>query len=82
MRGHGPNFLTPLSPTGAPLACVHQAAFRNGFAQQKTYRCAPSELRDKLCAEAWAMVCEQGEEHRREVAQRMTDACDARDAEI
>ena len=64
------------------LHCVHQAAFRNGFAQQKTYRCAPSELRDKLCAEAWAMVCEQGEEHRREVAQRMTDACDARDAEI
>jgi hypothetical protein len=28
------------------------------------------------------MVCEQGEEHRREVAQRMADACDARDAEI
>jgi hypothetical protein len=62
--------------------CLHQAAYRNGFVQQKRYRCAPSELRDELCAQAWAVVCEQGEEHRREIAQRMTDACDARDTEI
>ena len=61
------------------LHCLHQAAFRNGFAQQKAYRCAPSELRDKLCAQAWAHVCGQGEEHRCEIEQRMRDAHDARD---
>ena len=37
--------------------CVHQATYRNGVAQMKTAREAPSELREKLCQKLWDEVC-------------------------
>jgi hypothetical protein len=58
--------------------CVHQALFRNGAAQQKSYRVAPSKLRDELCDRAWEVVCAQGDEHRLGVEKSMDDVCDAR----
>ena len=64
------------------LHCLHQAAFRNGVAQQRSYRVAPSDLRDQICADAWQLVCAEGVEHRREIEQRMRDACDARDTAV
>mgnify|MGYP002629707147 CR=1 FL=1 len=36
--------------------CVHQAPYRNGVAQAKTARDAPSEVREKLCKRLWEEV--------------------------
>jgi hypothetical protein len=38
--------------------CVHQAAYRNGAAQMKVARDAPSEVREKLCVRLWKEVCD------------------------
>ena len=59
--------------------CLHQSMYRNGAAQQKSYRVAPSKLRDALCERAWEIVCGQGDDHRLVVENSMRDACDARD---
>ena len=59
--------------------CVHMAAHRNGAAQQKGYREAPSVLRDRLCDEAWARVCMLGDEHRMTVEEQMRFASAGRD---
>lgn len=37
--------------------CIHQAVYRQGAAQIKAAREAPSDLRDALCAKLWAEVC-------------------------
>ena len=37
--------------------CIHQAAYRNGNAQAAHARQAPSAIRDQLCADLWAQVC-------------------------
>ncbi len=37
--------------------CVHQAPFRNGVAQMKTARNAPSVVREELCKSLWEDVC-------------------------
>ena len=38
--------------------CVHMAGFRNGVAQQKRYRVAPSEMRNHMCESLWQQVCD------------------------
>ena len=37
--------------------CIHQAAYRQGAAQVKAAREAPSDLRDALCEKLWREVC-------------------------
>ena len=37
--------------------CMHQAAYRQGAAQAKAAREAPSDVRDALCAKLWEEVC-------------------------
>lgn len=63
--------------------CVHQAAFRNGAAQMKSAREAPSIVRDELCAKLWKEVCEgpHAATIRAQMSDRATNGI-ARDGEI
>ena len=58
--------------------CIHQAAFRNGAAQQKSYRVAPSVLRDEMCASMWKLVCDGPEGTRDAVEAQMMAVHEAR----
>jgi hypothetical protein len=59
--------------------CIHQSHFRNGVAQQRQYRVAPSRLRDALCASLWQNVCDGPD--KATITARMVDAQRARSEE-
>ena len=60
---------------------LHQAKNRNGAAQQKSYREAPSVLRDEICSKLWEAVC-ANEKDRIRIEKDMIDARDKRSAEV
>ena len=62
--------------------CVHQAKFRNGNAQQKGYRVAPSEMRDAMCAALWRTVCDGDVGERAEIEARMQEGKEKRASEL
>ena len=62
--------------------CIHQASHRNGAAQQKGYRVAPSEMRDAMCDALWRKVCDGEVGDRAEIETRMREGKEARDSEL
>ena len=56
--------------------------FRNGNAQQKGYRVAPSEMRDAMCAALWRTVCDGDVGERAEIEARMQEGKEKRASEL